>query len=138
MPYADQLYGKMPYWKHPMAVVTTGMKIFKSKFTANAIKTAMLHDTIEDTFIGIEQIKKFDFSAEVVEAVLLLTKNKALSYEENIQKIINSGNKLAMMVKYCDNYVNYNGDKSDWDLVKAKNSQKKYKNSLDKLGIKYK
>ncbi len=140
--HADQLYGKMPYWKHPMSVVITGLKIFGKRFTSDAVKAALLHDVVEDSHIGIEQIKKFDFSAEVVEAVLLLTKNKALSYEENIQKIINSGNKLAMMVKYCDNYVNFNGDKSDWDPVKAKNSQNKYKNSLDtlgkKIGVEYK
>jgi putative chitinase len=70
-----------------------------------------------------------------------LTKDKTLSYSDNIKKIIGSGNKLAQMVKYADNYENFSGDKSDWDPEKASASQKKYLASLnmlgDHLGVKY-
>jgi hypothetical protein len=64
----------------------------------------------------------------------LLTKNKALSYADNIRAIISIGNLLAMMVKYSDNYMNYTGDKSHWTADRAAASQKKYLASLNMLG----
>ena len=76
------------------------------------------------------------YSSEVVQAVQLLTKNKDLSYEDNIKSIIDSGNRLAMMVKYADNYQNFTGDKSTWSPDKAADSQKKYLASLNMLGDK--
>jgi putative chitinase len=139
--HGDQLYGKLPYWTHPRAVALTGKKIFSSRFNSDAVKTAFLHDVVEDTHIGLDELKKLDFSDEVIEAVGLLTKDKTLSYSDNIKKIIGSGNKLAQMVKYADNYENFSGDKSDWDPEKASASQKKYLASLnmlgDHLGVKY-
>jgi hypothetical protein len=118
----------------------TGKRIFGAKFTSDAVKVAFLHDVVEDTHIGLDQLRKMDFSAEVIEAVGLLTKDKSLTYFENIDRIIKSGNKLAQMVKYADNYENFHGDKSDWDSDKASSSQKKYLKSLnllgDKLGVK--
>lgn len=138
--HGDQLYGKLPYWTHPRSVALTGKKIFGSKFNSDAVKTAFLHDVVEDTHIGLDELEKLDFSPQVIQAVGLLTKDKTLSYQQNIEKIINSGNPLAMMVKYADNYENYHGDKSDWDPAKADRSQKKYLASLnmlgDKLGVK--
>ena len=132
--HGDQLYGNLPYWKHPRSVALTGRKIFGPRFNSDAVKTAFLHDVVEDTHIGIEELKKLDFSPEVIQAVSLLTKNKAFTYAQNIENIINSGNKLAMMVKYADNYENFTGDKSTWDPAKAASSQKKYLKSLNTLG----
>ena len=139
--HGDQLYGKLPYWTHPRAVALTGKRIFGSKFSSDAVKVAFLHDVVEDTNTTLADLSKLDFSPEVIEAVGLLTKNRALTYAQNIEQIINSGNLLAMMVKYADNYENYTGDKSDWDPAKAASSQKKYLKSLnmlgDKLGVKH-
>jgi (p)ppGpp synthase/HD superfamily hydrolase len=93
-----------------------------------------LHDVLEDTPYTSEQLAKKGFSKEIIQAVQLLTKNKNLSYADNIKNIINSGNKLAMMVKYSDNYMNFTGDKSHWDPDRAAHSQKKYLASLNALG----
>ena len=134
--HGDQLYGKLPYWTHPRAVALTGRKIFGRKFNSDAVKTAFLHDVVEDTHIGLDELRKLDFSDQVIQAVGLLTKNNSLSYEQNIQNIINSGNPLAMMVKYADNYENYSGDKSSWTADRAEKSQKKYLASLNALGSK--
>lgn len=134
--HGDQLYGDKPYFTHPKAVAATGKKFFGNKFSNDAIKVAFLHDVVEDTNFSIEQLSKMGFSPEVVEAVSLLTKNKALSYADNIKAIINSGNRLAMMVKYADNYQNFTGDKSDFDPERADRLQKKYLASLDLLGAK--
>lgn len=139
--HGDQLYGKLPYWTHPRAVAMTGKKIFGAKFNSDAVKVAFLHDVVEDTHIGIDELSKLEFSPKVIEAVSLLTKDKSLTYRQNIEKIISSGNPLAMMVKYADNFENYSGDKSTWDPAKAASSQKKYLMSLtmlgDKLGVKH-
>jgi hypothetical protein len=40
-----------------------------------------------------------DFDPQVLEAVALLTKDRSLTYKQNIEKIINSRNPIAMMVK---------------------------------------
>jgi len=134
--HGDQLYGSLPYWRHPRAVALTGKKIFGSRFTSDAVKTAFLHDVVEDTHIGIDELSKLDFTPQVIQAVSLLTKNKSLTYRQNIEAIINSGNPLAMMVKYADNYENYTGDKSSWEPERAASSQKKYLMSLNMLGAK--
>jgi (p)ppGpp synthase/HD superfamily hydrolase len=129
-----QKYGSAPYSSHPKAVANIGKKFFGTQFTPEAIKVALLHDVLEDTPYTPQQLAKKGFSKEVIQAVQLLTKNKNLSYADNIKNIINSGNKLAMMVKYSDNYMNYNGDKSHWDSERANHSNKKYLASLNMLG----
>ena len=134
--HGDQLYGKLPYWTHPRAVALTGKKIFGGKFNSNAVKVAFLHDVVEDTNVGLDELSKLGFDPVVIEAVSLLTKDKTLGYSQNIERIINSGNPLAMMVKYADNYENFTGDKSDWDPKRASSSQKKYLMSLNMLGDK--
>jgi hypothetical protein len=129
-----QMYGDMPYSSHPKQVANLGKKFFGPKFNDEAVKVALLHDVLEDTPYTPEQLAKKGFSKEVIQAVQLLTKNKALSYADNIRAIINSGNPLAMMVKYSDNYMNYTGDKSHWAPDRAAHSQKKYLASLNMLG----
>ena len=134
--HQGQQYGDKPYITHPRSVAATGKKFFGAAFTPDAIKVALLHDVVEDTPYKLNQLAKMGYSPEIVQAVQLLTKNKALSYADNIKAIIASGNKLAMMVKYADNYQNFTGDKSSWDPARAAHSQKKYLASLDMLGDK--
>ena len=93
-----------------------------------------MHDVVEDTHVGLDELSKLDFEPKVIEAVALLTKDKTLTYTQNIEQIINSGNELAMMVKYADNFENYSGDKSSWDTDRAVSSQTKYLKSLNMLG----
>ena len=130
----NQMYGSKPYSTHPRAVAAIGRKLFGSKFGPDAVKVALLHDVLEDTKYTPENLAEKGFSKEIIDAVKLLTKNKQLSYNDNIQAIINSGNKLAMMVKYCDNLANFSGDKSHFDPAKAQRLQQRYLASLDMLG----
>lgn len=129
-----QMYGDKPYSSHPRMVAAIGRRFFGPKFNSDAVKVALLHDVLEDTPYTANDLADRGFSPRVIEAVQLLTKNKSLSYADNIRNIINSKNPLAMMVKYCDNYMNYTGDKSHWDSDKAKASQSKYLASLNMLG----
>jgi predicted chitinase/FMN phosphatase YigB (HAD superfamily) len=132
--HGSQLYGNLPYWHHPRAVAMTGRKIFGSKFNSDAVKAAFLHDVVEDTNISLEELTKLDFDPKVIEAVSLLTKDRSLSYFQNIDRIIGSGNEIAQMVKYADNYENYTGDKSEWSADRAAKSNEKYLKSLNRLG----
>lgn len=134
--HGSQKYGNDPYWKHPLKVLETGRKFFGSRFTVSAQHAALLHDVPEDTPYGLDKLKEMGYSDEVLDAVALVTKDKSLSYESNIQRIISSGNKIAMMVKFADNYQNYTGDKSHWPAEKAAKSQAKYKKSMEALGSK--
>lgn len=138
--HGDQLYGTLPYWTHPRQVAIIGKKIFGEKFNSDAVKVAFLHDIVEDTNIGLDQLSKLEFDNKVIEAVKLLTKDKSISYIDNIKNIINSNNMYAIMVKYADNYVNYTGDKSTWDPKRREMAQRKYLASMkmlaDKLNIK--
>jgi GTP diphosphokinase / guanosine-3',5'-bis(diphosphate) 3'-diphosphatase len=138
--HEGQKYGSSPYWTHPKAVADAGKKFFGSKFDEKAYMAALLHDVIEDTPYKEAELKKLGFDDEILDAVKLLTKDKSMSYADNIQRIISSGNRRAMMVKYADNYMNFTGDKSGWDPEKKAASQAKYKKSINtiagKLGVK--
>jgi hypothetical protein len=134
--HGSQKYGNKPYWTHPLAVCETGKRIFGSAFNSEAQQAALLHDVVEDTKYTIEDLKSMGYSDAVTTAVSLLTKDKSLSYEDNIKKIVNSGSKIAQMVKYSDNYENFHGDKSSWPADKAAKSQAKYAKSMDVLGNK--
>lgn len=132
--HAGQKYGDNPYWTHPLAVAEKGQELFGSKFTTSAYLAALLHDVVEDTDITPVDLQKMGYNAQVLDVVELVTKDKSLDYESNIRQIIQSRNKLAMMVKFADNFINYTGDKSGWDPKKAAKSQAKYLKSMQDLG----
>ena len=130
-----QMYGDQPYSYHPKKVMNIGKKVFGStRFGPVTKKVALLHDVLEDTPKTPEELRAKGFTPEVINAVKLLSKDKKLSYKENIERIINSGNRHAQMVKYADNMANYTGDKSGWDPEKRKASQAKYMDSMKRLG----
>jgi (p)ppGpp synthase/HD superfamily hydrolase len=132
--HAGQMYGTDPYWTHPLAVAEKGKELFGSKFTESAYLAALLHDVVEDTDLSLFDLQKLGYSSQVLDTVKLLTKDKSLDYEGNIRRIIQSRNKLAMMVKFADNFINYTGDKSHWDAKRAAKSQAKYLKSMQDIG----
>lgn len=132
--HRGQKYGSLPYWRHPLEVANVGKKVFGGKFTEDCYITALLHDVIEDTKYTLNDLLKMGYSRQILDSVDLLTKIKTLSYEDNIKRIMNSGNRIAMMVKYSDNLVNFTGDKSSWPKEKRIKSNTKYAWSLNTLG----
>jgi len=139
--HSGQMYGKDPYWIHPKAVADTGKRFFGSQFTPDAYIVALLHDVIEDTPHDKDSLLGLGYSKDVITAVELLSKDKKLDYMSNIHRIISSGNKLAMMVKFADNFENYTGTKNGgrWTPEKIKHSTSKYRESITllakKLGV---
>ena len=88
--HEGQKYGSEPYWTHPKAVADLGKKLFGASFTTEAYMAALMHDVIEDTEYTLDDLKQSGYSEAVLDAVKLLTKDKHLSYEDNIKKIINN------------------------------------------------
>ena len=95
-------------------------------------KVAVLHDVLEDTLVT-ERILRSLFEEEVVDAVVLLTRNRDVVYETYIDSIIASGNKMAIEVKLAD--LEDNMDMSRLSVIRDKDIErlKKYHSSYIKL-----
>lgn len=128
--HRGQWYGNQPYWTHPFDVAAFGQELFGEEFDEDSTLAALLHDVIEDTDHTRKTLSDIGYTDIVLDCVELVTKDSTLSYLENIQKIIDSGNRRAMMVKFADNYKNFTGDKSDWEPKRREKAQKKYMKSM--------
>ena len=61
---------------------------------------ALLHDTIEDTFVTADYLKEYGFSNDVIEAVLALSRQENETYAQFIMRA--SKNEIAKEVKIAD------------------------------------
>lgn len=68
---------------------------------------ALLHDTVEDTYVTIADIRR-EFPAEVADAVALMTHDKSVDYFDYVRAI--GKNPLAKKVKLAD--LAHNSDQS--------------------------
>ena len=62
----------------------------------------LLHDLIEDTNTTLLELEEVGFNDRVRSALILLTKVKGTPYSEYIDKIIASGDEIALRVKEAD------------------------------------
>lgn len=84
--------GGKDYFLHPQKVA--------DKFSDYTLKTvAILHDTIEDTWVTEELLRKL-FPGLICDAVVALTRKSDESYGEYIKRL--SSNPLARIVKIAD------------------------------------
>ena len=90
--------GGVPYIFHP---------IHLAEQMDDEISTyvALLHDTVEDTAVTLEDLAE-DFPAEVVNAVRLLTHDEDVEYFDYVRTI--KADPIATKVKLAD--LNHNGD----------------------------
>lgn len=88
------------YILHPMQVGLMG-------HTDEERATGFLHDVMEDCNYSAEQLLGEGIPSGVVNALRLLTHEKDVSYEEYLQRIIDSKNPIALHVKYNDLLHNY-------------------------------
>ena len=115
--HRGQTYGERPYYLHPIEVMFELMEFGETEigrgFVDDAwVIAAMLHDTVEDTPMTVEAIEQI-FDKEVATIVDLLTKRDELTYRENIERIIETGNVGAILVKLADNRVNLRNSPRD-------------------------
>ena len=83
----------LPYVHHPLHLA-------EQMDDEDCTVVALLHDVVEDTDYTIEDIRGMGFGDEVVEALKLLTHDKAVPYMDYIKKI--ASNPLATKVKLAD------------------------------------
>lgn len=96
--------GGVPYIVHCLKVMC-GVE------TVREMIAAVLHDTIEDTDLTLEDLRQASFDEEIVEAVDLLTRREGETRMENAQRIVASGNLLALKAKISDNKQNQDPDR---------------------------
>lgn len=82
----------VPYIFHPVHLA-------EQMHDEYSVCVALLHDTVEDTNLTLDDLAK-EFPKEIVDAVSLLTHDKSESYETYLKKI--KTNSLAMAVKMAD------------------------------------
>ena len=82
-----------PYILHPLYLM---MQMEEE----TAMITAVLHDTIEDTPLTLDQLRDEGFSEPILTALRLLTHEEELPYDDYITRL--QGNPLARAVKLAD------------------------------------
>lgn len=84
-----------PVIMHPMAVGLAGRN-------REEIIAGLLHDVVEDTGFTFEDLLERGVDEPIVEALRLLTHTKDMPYEDYVKCIAQSGNDIAIHVKYND------------------------------------
>ena len=94
----------VPYIEHVRAVAA-GLKPFGDEL----VMAGLLHDIIEDTDWTAEQLREAGIPDRVVSAVVAVTNQRGVPYEEKIRKIIHNSD--ATLVKIADNAHNSHPDR---------------------------
>ena len=112
------------YIKHPEKVAS-----FVKTDEERAV--AYLHDVIEDTELTLEELYKYGFSKEVLEAVDVITKKRGEDYQSYLNSV--KKNKLARAVKLAD--LRHNSDLTRLTKVTEKDIKRKekYQKAIDFL-----
>jgi (p)ppGpp synthase/HD superfamily hydrolase len=114
----------IPYPFHPFHVA-------ENMVDEETTITALLHDVVEDTDTSFEELTKYGFSNDVIEALKLLTHSENVPYLEYIRDI--KQNPIAKAVKIAD--LNHNSDLSRLDTITQKDIERveKYRTALEIL-----
>src|SRR5262245_3161805 len=86
--------------KNGSAYVLHPLRVMMRQQTEEAMIVAVLHDTVEDTDLTLDDLRKAGFSESVLEAVRLVTRDKKDSYADFVVKC--AAHPLARAVKLAD------------------------------------
>ena len=106
-------YGGLPYITHPINVAET---VMRQGLSDEAVVAALLHDTVEDTDVTLEEIRE-SFGYTVRDLVSLLTRNpERETYDEFISRIIDAAESdpaflEAVFIKLADIQDNTRADR---------------------------
>lgn len=114
-----------PYFSHCINTADIIIKLFKKNNLVNFDQTfteniALLHDVLEDTETTFEEIKKF--REKIANSVQALTKNKNLSYNEQLKDSLKRISKLSnevALVKMADRIDNLSSLNPIWNKDRA-------------------
>jgi (p)ppGpp synthase/HD superfamily hydrolase len=94
-----------PYWKHPKRVAklvreSPAFQQFSGYDKKVAVSVAYLHDVVEDCGVSAKALQAYGFNEDVVNAVLLLSKNIEFPGAGKIERLLQ--NPVARAVKIAD------------------------------------
>lgn len=84
-----------PVILHPLAVGTSATE-------PDVICAGFLHDVVEDTDFTFEDLIARGVPENIVDALRLMTHDKSVPYLDYVQRIIDSGNEIAIATKLND------------------------------------
>jgi len=84
-----------PVILHPMSVGLAGRN-------REETIAGFLHDVVEDTDFTFDDLLSKGVDSTIVDALRLLTHDEDLSYDDYVKRIAESGNSIAIHVKYND------------------------------------
>lgn len=116
--------GGRPYVFHPLRLMLKAL-------TEQEQIAAVLHDTIEDTDLTLDDLRKEGFSDEIVEAIDRLSRREEETYHEFILRI--KENRLAARVKILDLQDNMDLTRIKKPSEKDQKRLLKYSRALDTL-----
>ena len=140
---AENLYGKaylicervfqgmkrksgMPYLKYLVSVA--------DKFSDEKSKViALLHNIMKETNITAYDLSNIGFPSDIVKTVVLMTRKNGESYDEFINRIINSQNDQALQVKKADIEQSMNVDDIEVTDDYLNRIEVKYKPQYEKI-----
>jgi (p)ppGpp synthase/HD superfamily hydrolase len=136
---------EFPYFLHITEVMTETLIAFQETLKNTTDKNlnqnlgvlvAILHDTVEDTAVTLEEIEN-QFGEEVKNGVWAMTKDETLPKEEqmsnSLEKLLREP-KEVQFVKLADRIVNLKEPPHYWNVEKKKKYQKEAQFILEKLG----
>ena len=101
-----------PYWIHPFTVAMNCFSGYGDVKYISCTIVGLLHDIPEDTGMAVEALAQLiELTDEEIAALKLLTRQDGVSYDEYIDSIEESGNKIAIDVKLNDLLHNMNLDR---------------------------
>ena len=114
-----------PFYLHPLAVAQIVLEYDR---TTSTLLGALLHDTVEDTWMGLSHIEAV-FGKETAELVDLVTHLQKvpnslykirLSASENLQMLERSGSRAGLLIKLADRLHNLRTIEGHRDPVKQR------------------
>lgn len=102
--------GEIPYIEHPKSVVS------RVGSDPDAQIVAWLHDVVEDTGMGLDELREKGIPDRCIEAIRLVTKVNGVDYEPYLDRIAESP--LATKVKIADMISNLADNPSRKQLKK--------------------
>lgn len=114
----------MPYVFHPFHLA-------EQMPDEDCTVVALLHDVMEDTEYGIEDLQSLGFSKAVLTALMLMTHDEDTPYLDYVARL--KSNRIARTVKLAD--LKHNSDLSRLSVVTDKDLQRveKYKKAIHLL-----
>jgi (p)ppGpp synthase/HD superfamily hydrolase len=108
---------EIPYITHPVAV---GMLLMKAGYPDNVVAAGILHDTVEDTSLTLEDLKR-EFGEKTAEIVAGCSEpDKSLSWEkrkEHTIEFLKTASKEIRAVACADKLHNIRSIRNDYELI---------------------